>query len=59
MWNFYRSKYELLIDELSLDSPALGDILLLIARTFEDEFLFDEVILKLLLLAKILLFAIL
>jgi hypothetical protein len=59
MWNFYRSKYELLVDELSLDSPALGDILLLIARTFEDEFLFDEVILKLLLLAKILLFAIL
>jgi hypothetical protein len=59
MWNFYRSKYELLVDELSLDSPALGYILLLIARTFEDEFLFDEVILKLLLLAKILLFAIL
>ena len=46
MWNFYRSKYDLLIDELSLDSPGLGYILLLIARTFEDEFLFDEVIFR-------------
>lgn len=43
MWTFYRSNYDKLIDEFSLDSPALGLILLEIARTFEDEFLFDEV----------------
>ncbi len=49
IWNFYCSKYKLLVnDELSLESPALGDMLLLITRTFEDELLFDEVILKIL-----------
>ena len=43
MWYFYRANFDKLAQEFTLDTPALGLILLEIARTFEDEFLFDEV----------------
>jgi hypothetical protein len=43
MWYFYRANFDALAEEFTLDTPALGIVLLEIARTFEDEFLFDEV----------------
>ena len=44
IWNFYRANYEQLAEEFPLDTPTLGLMLLEIVRTFEDEFLYQEVI---------------
>jgi hypothetical protein len=43
MWHFYRANFDSLAEEFTLDTPDLGIVLLEIARTFEDEFLLDEV----------------
>jgi hypothetical protein len=43
-WNYYRANFEELVAEYSLDSPILGQLLIEISRTFEDEYLFYEVI---------------
>lgn len=43
MWTFYRANFNKLVEEFTLDTPALGIILLEISRTFEDEFLYHEV----------------
>ncbi len=44
VWNYYRANYDSLVDEYSLDSPILGQLLLEIVKSFEDEYLFFEVL---------------
>ena len=43
VWNDYRAHFDELISQYSIDDPILGQLLIQIARTFEDEFLLYEV----------------
>lgn len=44
IWNYYRSNYKALVDKYELDTPILGRLLIEITATFEDEYMFFEVI---------------
>ena len=43
VWDYFRHKYEELLEEYGLEDPDLGTALVDISATFEDEFLFYEV----------------
>jgi hypothetical protein len=43
MWNFFRTSYSDLVSDLGTDDPRLGQLLIDISQSFEDEFMFYEV----------------
>ncbi len=47
-WDFYRINYEDLTDRFGLDDPRLGQALTDISNNFENQFMFDQVLLFLL-----------
>ena len=43
IWNFFRTSYSDLVSDFGTDDPRLGQLLIDISQSFEDEFMFYEV----------------
>jgi len=43
-WNYFRREFSALVQQYGLEDPDLGTLLIDITKTFEEEFLFFEVL---------------